>query len=86
LGLFHHPLFTFFHGLLYFVSYFYVHLWFMENSICDFKQTRFKSIRRRIWVFGIFMCNFCNLGFFYFLFFSFDSFASLVEQCAWNFG
>jgi hypothetical protein len=26
LGLFHHPLFTFFHGLLYFVSYFYVHL------------------------------------------------------------
>jgi hypothetical protein len=86
LGLFHHPLLKLFHGLLYCVLYFCVHLWFMANSICDFKQTGLKGIRRRIWVSGIFVCSFCNFGFFFFLFFSFDSFAGLVEQCAWNLG
>jgi hypothetical protein len=54
----------------------------MAYSICDFKQTGFKGIRRRIWVSGIFVSSFCNFGFFFFLFFSFDSFAGLVEQCA----
>jgi hypothetical protein len=65
LGLFHHPLLKLFHGLLYCVLYFCVHLWFMANSICDFKQTGFKGIRRRIWVSGIFMCSLCNFGVFF---------------------
>jgi hypothetical protein len=86
LRLFHHPLLKLFHGLLYCVLYFCVHLWFMENSICVFKQTGFKGVRRRIWISGILVCSFYNFGFFFFLFFSFDSFAGLVEQCAWNLG
>jgi hypothetical protein len=82
LGLFHHPLLKLFHGLLCCLLYFCVHLWFMANSICDFKQRGFKGIRRRIWVSGIFVCSFCNFGFSFFLFFSIDSFTGLVEHCA----
>jgi hypothetical protein len=84
LGLFHHPLLKLFHGLLYCVLYFCVHLWFMANSICDSKQTGLKGIRRRIWSLGSSCAASVILEFFFFLFFSFDSFAGLVEQCAWN--
>jgi len=64
LGLFHHPLLKFFHELLYSVLYLYVHIWFMENSICDFNQTRFKSTIRRIWALGSSCATFVIWGFF----------------------
>jgi hypothetical protein len=68
LGLFHHQLLKLIHEFLYCVLYLCVHLWFMENSICDFKQIGFKGIRRKNWVSGIFVCSFCNLGVFFFSF------------------